>query len=72
MGRNFGIRVCFSFLLFSTQNQVPQIIIGMSRVIYSIKALSVVILRTTLKSFEFFFSVEKNRFEFLIFGLILS
>ena len=38
------IRVCFSF--FSTQNQVPQIIIELGCKIYHIEALSVVI-RTT-------------------------
>ena len=35
-----------SFVLFSTQNQVPQIIIGICRFIYIIKTLLVVI-RTT-------------------------
>ena len=40
-------------ILFSIQNQVPQIIIGMGRVIYQIKAISVVI-RTTLKNSIFF------------------
>ena len=47
------------FFLFSTQNQVPQISIGMGRVIYHIKALSIVI-RTTSKNFKNFFNVEKN------------
>ena len=37
--------------LFSTQNQVPQIIIGIGRVIYHIKTLSVVI-QTTLKNLK--------------------
>ena len=42
---------CFSFFLFSTQNQVPKVIIEMSRLIYHIKALSVLI-RMKFKSFE--------------------
>ena len=42
---------------FSTQNQVPQKIIGKDRVIYHIKILLVVI-RTTSKNFENIFSVS--------------
>ena len=37
----FGCVLVFSF--FSTQNQIPQIIIGMGRVIYHFKAFSVII-----------------------------
>ena len=46
-------------ILFSTQNQLPHIIIGMGRVIYLIKAFSVVIL-TTLKNFEQIISVSRK------------
>ena len=68
---------CFSFFffLFSTQNRVPQIIIGMARVIYQIKGLSVVI-RTKLKRCQKFFSVSRKTglnfliFEFFEIGLI--
>ena len=44
-----SIRVCFSF---STKNQIPQINIGTGRVIYHIKAFSVVIRMT--------FKIKKN------------
>ena len=50
MGRNivFGGVLVF---LFSTQNQVPQIIIGLDWVIYHINAL-IVVIGTTLKNFK--------------------
>ena len=51
--------------LFSIQNQVPQIIIGMGRVIYQIKAILVVI-RTTLKNSIFFLVSKKDNLKFLI------
>ena len=52
-------------LLFSTQNQVPQIIFGVGRVIDHIKALSVVI--RTLKPFEQFSQcLEKPDLKFLV------
>ena len=61
MRKNFVFGICFGF--FSTQNQVPQIIIRLGLVIYHHEALSVVI-RTTLKNFpKKFASVEKHRFE---------
>ena len=71
MGRNF-VFGCFMgfFVLFRTQNQVPQIIIGMLWVIYHNKALSIVI--WTLKNFKIFFhSVQKNWHFFLHFFDIL-
>ena len=48
MGRNFVFRCVLDFL-FSTLNQLPQIIVGSGGVICHIKAVSVVI-RTTLES----------------------
>ena len=42
MGRNF-VFGCVLVFLFSAHNQVPEIIIGLGRVIYHIEALSVVI-----------------------------
>ena len=62
------IRVCFIFFLFSTQNQVPQIIIGLGRVVYHIKALSVVIRMSSQKKLKKFPSVEKNWFEIFDFS----
>ena len=57
------IWVYFSFFfLFSTQNQVPQITIRMGRMIYHIKAISIVI-RTKFKKFEKLFTVERERIE---------
>ena len=46
------IRVRFSFsrFLFFTQKQIPQIIVGMDRIVYHIEALPVVI-RTTFEKF---------------------
>ena len=71
MGRNFvfGYVLVF-FFLFSMQNQVPQIFIGMGLVISHIKALSIVI-QPKLKHFNIL-SVEKNWFEIFNFGLISS
>ena len=62
------IRVSLSFFVFfSTQNQVPQIIIGMGRMIYHIKVFSVLI-RTTSEIFsKCCLSVEAKRFEILDF-----
>ena len=57
------------FLLFSTQNQVPQRIIGKCLVIYHITAFSVVV-PTTSNNLKKFLSVEKTFPKFLIFGLI--
>ena len=51
----------FYFLLFSTQNQVSQIIIGIGRVIYHIKAILVAI-RMKFKNFEKKFSVFRKKF----------
>ena len=49
------------------QNQVPQIIIGLGRLIYHIKALSIAI-RTTFKNFQNIFPVSrKTGLKFLIF-----
>ena len=64
MGRNFCIRVFYYFfLLHSSQNQVPQIIVGTGRIINHFKALSVVI-RRKLKNFENLLKkVEENGFE---------
>ena len=68
-GEERCIRVCSSFLfLFSTQNQVPEILIGMGCMLFQIhliKALSVAIL-TTLKSclsmlLEFFLALVQFR-----------
>ena len=56
--RVFLVNFFFFFVMFSAQNQVPQIIIGMGRVIYHIKDLPVVI--RILKNFP---KVEKNWFE---------
>ena len=42
MGRNIVVGCVSCFFLFSMQNQVPQIVIGMNRVIYNFEALSVV------------------------------
>ena len=59
-GEELHIRLCFVFFffffnfLFFTQNQVPQEVTGLDRVIYHIKALSVAI-RTT-------FNLKKNQF----------
>ena len=46
IGEKRCIRISFCFFLFSTQSQVRQIIIGIGRVIYQIKALSIVIRST--------------------------
>ena len=69
------IRVCFSFsFLFSAQNHVPQIIIGMNRVIYSFKAMPVVI-PVTLKTYQKLSQYRERRLvdvlglKFLIFSL---
>ena len=62
MGGGLCIRVCFSFL-FSTQNQVKQIIIGLLWVIYHIEFFFG----------EFFFLVSRNNgLKILIYCLILS
>ena len=47
----------FFFCSFCTKNQVTQIIIGKGRVIYQIKALSVVI-KTAFKIQKFFLCLE--------------
>ena len=59
-GEKLCIRVCFSF--FSTQNQLPQIIIGNGWVINHFKALLFVDLNIK-KNQRPFHCVEKNRFE---------
>ena len=70
-GRNFVFGCVLVFLL-SSQNQIPQEIIGLGWVIYHIKALTVVI-RTTIKNFKKLFSVSrKTGLKFLIFRLISS
>ena len=74
MRRNFGFGCVFSlfFILFSTQRQVPQKIIGMDRVVFHIKAFSIVI-RTTLEIFKCLYTVSRKiGFKFLIFGLTSS
>ena len=42
MGRNFVFECVSFFCVFSTQNLIPQITVGVGRVIYHIKALSVI------------------------------
>ena len=59
--------------MFSIQNQVPQIIIGLGCVMYQIKALSVMIgftlkIRFTLNIRLTYPNVEKNRFEIFDFS----
>ena len=51
--------VLLFFFLFFTQNKVREKIIGIGRVIYNIKALSVVT-RTTLKIFQKFILVSRK------------
>ena len=59
----------FFFFLFSTQNQIPQIMIALVLVTYQIKVLSVVI-RTTFENFKFFFTVSRKiGLKFLSFGI---
>ena len=59
----FGCVSLFLKFFFFFLYLAPRIIIGMGRLIYHIKALSIVI-QTTIKNFESqFFSVEKNRSE---------
>ena len=48
----------FLFFLFSTHNQLPQILMGMGRVMYQIKTLTVMI-RATFKSFKNIFPVSR-------------
>ena len=67
IGEELCVRVCYSFFLFSTQNQVPQIIVGMGRVIYHAEALSVVI-RTMLNKFP---SIDIN-FKAKVLGVNLT
>ena len=58
---------CF-FKKFSTQNQEPQIVIGLGCVIYHVTALSVAI-QTTVKNVLLFPSVEEkgsNFFDFFV------
>ena len=50
----------FLFFLFSTQNQVPQIIIGIGQMVYHIEAF-LVLIRTTLTKFERFFTVSTTK-----------
>ena len=50
-GEEICIRLCFTFLFFSKENQVPQIVIRMSRVMYQIKVLSVVINSNDIEKF---------------------
>ena len=61
------VLVFLFFFRFSTQNQVPQIIIGLGWMTYHIQAFSVVIQMTSEKMPKKFSSVEKTQFEF--FGL---
>ena len=71
MGRNF-VNSCliFSIFLFSSQNQVPLIIIGLGRVKYLIRDFSFVI-RATLNIFQKKLQCrEKTSLETLIFRLI--
>ena len=65
----FSFFFFFSFFLFSTQNQVSQIIIRMGRVIYQSKVLSVVF-QTKLKKFQKIFHDcrEKTGLIFCIFA----
>ena len=66
MGRNF-VFGCVLVFFVSTQNQVPQIIIG--RVIYLIKT-HLVVIGTIFKSLANFFVVSrKTHLKFLHFGL---
>ena len=70
------IRACFSWLffvsVFSLQDQLPQTIIAMIRVILHFQVHSVVI-RWTLKFFQIFLPLSrKTGLNFLIFRLILS
>ena len=69
IGEKFCIRMCFNFFysfLFSTQSQMPQLIIRLGRVIYHVKAVSVVI-RTRFKNAEHFFQFERNLFRMFLF-----
>ena len=68
MGMNI-VTVCFSFVfLFSAQNQLPQIIIGMGWVIYKFKHFQSWFERH--KNFQVFLSFEKGLFiEFFLFFL---
>ena len=64
--------VLYFFSLFSTQNHVPQITLGMNQAMCHIKALSTVIL-TTLKKFRKNFpGSEKKRFKNLSFNTVSS
>ena len=54
--------LCIQVVFFSTQNQAQQIIIGISQVIYHIKA-PLVVIRTTLNNFEKSLCRKKNEFE---------
>ena len=67
MGKNFVFGCVLRFyFLFSTQNQVPQIIIGLDGEIYHIKTLLVVI-RTTFENFRKTVPVSiKSGLKFLI------
>ena len=67
MGKNFVFECLFFSFFFSTKNQVPQKIIGLGRMIYHNKAVSVVI-QTTLKTSQKFPRVEKNRLEIFDFS----
>ena len=62
-----GEELCIrGFFLFSTHNQLPQIIIGQGSVINHIKALLVVI-RTTFKNLLKIFSVFPLKFQKFVF-----
>ena len=62
MGRNF---VFGCVLVFFTQNQVPQLIIGNSRVMYKIEALSAVIRANFKKVQKIVLASRKTGFTFL-------
>ena len=64
MGKNFVIGCNYVLFLFFTQNQVPQIIIGLGRRIKHIKALLVGTQTKLLKKLELFFlGIESDQFE---------
>ena len=71
---DFCHRLCFFLFflfLFSTQNQVPQLIVGLGRVIPLLKIVSLVT-QTTFKKKQFFLRLEKNWFGVFAFRLISS
>ena len=65
-GGTFYSSVSVFFFLFSMQNQVSQIFIGISQVIYHIKTVSVVIRMTSVNFKNIFSESRKNGLKFLV------